>query len=180
MRWSQVDFAAGHITVGKAKTEAGAGRAIPMSATLRAVLEHHAAFCALKLGPIQPGWFVFPFSNTKKPVDANRPATSLKTAWKSIKTTTGVTRRLHDLRHSFCTEPAEAGVPESTMLDMMGHVSIALLRRYSISGPRPVRTLSSRLSATFQLGSPRKPKSRSGLKSRSLLFFGVWARSSGG
>ena len=26
---------------------------------------------------------------------------------------------------------AEAGVPESTMLDMMGHVSAAMLRRYS-------------------------------------------------
>ena len=30
-------------------------------------------------------------------------------------------------RHSFCTKLAEAGVPESTMLDMMGHVSPAML-----------------------------------------------------
>ncbi len=60
-----MDFGAGQITVGKSKTEAGAGHAIPMSATLRAVLEHHA------------------------------------------------------------------GVPESTMPDMMGHVSAAMLRRYS-------------------------------------------------
>ena len=42
-----------------------------------------------------------------------------------------VSCRLHDLRHSFCTKLAEPGVPESTMLDMMGHMSAAMLRRYS-------------------------------------------------
>ena len=57
--------------------------------------------------------------------------TSLKTAWESVKETANVTCRLHDLRHSFCTKLAEAGVPEATMLDMMGHVSPAMLRRYS-------------------------------------------------
>ena len=31
-------------------------------------------------------------------------------------------------RHSFCTKLAENGVPEATMLDMMGHVSAAMLR----------------------------------------------------
>ncbi len=31
---------------------------------------------------------------------------------------------------SFCTKLAEAGVPESTMLDMMGHVSTAMLFPY--------------------------------------------------
>jgi integrase len=131
LRWSQVDLAGGQVTVGKAKTEAGKGRQIPMSAALRAALEQHAAFYARKLGPIQPEWFVFPFSNTKRLVDPTRPVTSLKTAWKSIKKTTGVRCRLHDLRHSFCTKCAEAGVPEGTMLDMMGHVSAAMLRRYS-------------------------------------------------
>ncbi|MBK5294114.1 MAG: tyrosine-type recombinase/integrase [Acidobacteriia bacterium] len=34
-------------------------------------------------------------------------------------------------RHSFCTKLAEAGEPESTMLDIMGHMSTAMLRRYS-------------------------------------------------
>jgi len=174
MRWSQVDFAAGHITVGKAKTEAGAGRAIPMSATLRAVLEHHAAFCALKLGPIQPGWFVFPFSNTKKPVDANRPATSLKTAWKSIKTTTGVTRRLHDLRHSFCTKLAEAGVPESTMPDMMGHVSIALLRRYSHIRANACQDAIVALECHVSVGVPKETQIAVGTeKSKPFVFWSL-------
>ena len=38
---------------------------------------------------------------------------------------------MHDLRHTFCTKLAEAGIPEQVMLDMMGHVSQAMLKRYS-------------------------------------------------
>ena len=39
--------------------------------------------------------------------------------------------RLHDLRHTFATGLAEAGVSESTMLALMGHMSRAMLERYS-------------------------------------------------
>ncbi|MBL8294001.1 MAG: tyrosine-type recombinase/integrase [Bryobacterales bacterium] len=39
--------------------------------------------------------------------------------------------RWHDLRHTVCTKMAEAGVPESTMLAIMGHMSRAMLERYS-------------------------------------------------
>jgi integrase len=131
LRWSQVDFEAGQITVGRSKTEAGKGRAIPMSAALRFALEHHASWYASKLGLIQPEWYVFPRSNRIKLQDPMRPAISLKGAWEGVRDKAGVSCRLHDLRHSFCTKMAEAGVPESTMLDMMGHVSAAMLKRYS-------------------------------------------------
>jgi site-specific recombinase XerD len=38
---------------------------------------------------------------------------------------------MHDLRHTVATKLAEAGVPESTMLSLMGHMSRAMLERYS-------------------------------------------------
>ena len=38
---------------------------------------------------------------------------------------------MHDLRHTVATKMAEAGVPESTMLSLMGHMSRAMLERYS-------------------------------------------------
>jgi|SRR5579872_23888 len=132
LRWSQVDLGdAPEIRVGGAKTEAGKGRRIPLSAKLKAVLGQHAAWCASKLGPLQPDWYVFPLSNRLAPKDPTKPVTSLKTAWESVRTAAKVNCRLHDLRHSFCTKLAEAGVPEGTMLDMMGHVSTVMLRRYS-------------------------------------------------
>jgi len=39
--------------------------------------------------------------------------------------------RLHDWRHTFRTKLGEAGVPERTMLDIMGHMSAKMLQRYS-------------------------------------------------
>ncbi len=131
LRWSQVNFEAGEVVVGKSKTEAGKGRRIPMSANLRAVLASHASFCTTKLGKLHPDWYVFPLSNRLTFKDPTKPVTSLKSAWETTRTSANVDCRLHDLRHSFCTKLAEAGVPESTMLDIMGHVSTAMLRRYS-------------------------------------------------
>jgi integrase len=131
LRWNQVDFEADQIIVGKSKTEAGRGRIIPMSVALKTALQHHLSWYVSKFGPIQPDWFVFPFSNRIKPIDPTKPATSLKRAWQSVREKAKVNCRLHDLRHSFCTKLAEAGVPESTMLDIMGHMSQAMLRRYS-------------------------------------------------
>jgi len=131
LRWSQVNFEGGEVVVGKSKTEAGKGRRIPMSANLKAVLTTHASMCAAKLGELRPEWFAFPLSNRLAFKDPTKPVTTMKTAWESVREAAKVDCRLHDLRHSFCTKLAEAGVPESTMLDMMGHVSMAMLRRYS-------------------------------------------------
>lgn len=102
-----------------------------MTANLKAVLGQHAAWYASKTGQVQPEFYVFPFMNRLAVKDPQRPVTSLKTAWESVRDAAKVNCRLHDLRHSFCTKLAEAGVPESTMLDIMGHVSTAMLRRYS-------------------------------------------------
>ena len=102
-----------------------------MTANLKAVLGQHAAWYASKAGPVQPEWYVFPLMNRLAMKDPRRPVTSLKTAWESVRDKAKVSCRLHDLRHSFCTKLGEAGVPERTMLDMMGHVSEAMLKRYS-------------------------------------------------
>jgi len=134
LRWHQVEFDAGlngQVVVGKSKTNAGRGRVIPMSGPLRIAMERHAAWYSRHHGPIQPYWFVFPMCNRVRPVDPNRPVRSLKTSWNTVRAKAGVTCRLHDLRHSFCTKLAESGAAESVMLDMMGHVSPAMLKRYS-------------------------------------------------
>jgi len=55
----------------------------------------------------------------------------MKTVWGSIRAEAGVTCRLHDLRHTALTKMAEAGVPESTMMALAGHMSRAMLERYS-------------------------------------------------
>ncbi len=96
LRWSQVDFEGGEVVVGKSKTEAGKGRRIPMSASLKAVLSTHASACAAKLGELHPDWFVFPLSNRLPFKDPTKPVTTMKTAWEPVREAAKVDGRLHD------------------------------------------------------------------------------------
>ncbi len=130
LTWGQVDLSRRVITVGRAKTSSGTDRRIPMNPELFEVLSIHAA------------WFT---SDSRKrraqttssrgvprfPTDPSRPATTIKTAWESLREQSDVSCRLHDLRHTAATKMAEAGTPESTMLLIMGHMSLAMLERYS-------------------------------------------------
>ena len=128
--WGQVDFQRRVLTVGRAKTSSGTGRQIPMNDDLFALLSMHAAWFTKKFGETRPQHYLFPFGKPQ-PTDPTRPTTTLKTVWKSVRTAAKVSCRLHDLRHTAATKMAEAGTPESTMLALMGHMSRAMLERYS-------------------------------------------------
>jgi integrase len=130
LTWSRVDIANRVVTVGDSKTEAGRGRQIPMNDDLLQVLCAHARWFTNRFGTAEPEHYVFPFGSPF-PSDPTRPTVELKTAWDSIRKAAGVQCRWHDLRHTVCTKMAEAGVPESTMLAIMGHMSRAMLERYS-------------------------------------------------
>jgi integrase len=127
--WGQVDFERRVLTVGRAKTSSGTGRQIPMNDDLFVLLSAHAAWFTNKFGETRPEFYLFPFGSV--PNDPSRPTTTLKTAWDSIREDARVSCRLHDLRHTALTKMAEAGVPESTMLALAGHMSRAMLERYS-------------------------------------------------
>jgi integrase len=169
LRWEQLNFAQGdygELRVGSSKTKAGAGRVIPMSQALRAALDEHRAQCERWFGSVQPYWFVFPFSNRRRTIDPERPMVSLKKAWDAVRKQAGVTCRLYDFgRHSFCTKLAEAGVPESVMLDLMGHVSRAMLRRYSHIRADSRREAIRAVEARFGWGPQSFPQSQANDKS---------------
>ena len=65
------------------------------------------------------------------PSDPARPVSDIKHGWEKLRERANVSCRLHDLRHTFATRLAENGVSESTMLALMGHMSRAMLERYS-------------------------------------------------
>ena len=128
---NRVDFRNGILRVGQAKTEAGTGRGIPMNPGLFGTLSAQVAWLKEQFGEPQPEWFLFPFSNRAKSIDPTRPVTTVKTAWDSVRKAAGVECRFHDLRHTAITKMAEADVPESTMKALAGHMSRAMLERYS-------------------------------------------------
>ena len=127
----RVDLRNRALRVGKAKTDAGTGREIPMNQALYETLSSQTAWLREKFGEPQPDWYLFPFSDRVKPIDPNRPVTTVKTAWEAVRKAAKVECRFHDLRHTAITKMAEADVPESTMKALAGHMSRAMLERYS-------------------------------------------------
>src|ERR1039458_5501963 len=131
IRWDQIDLVHKKaLTVGKSKTEAGTGRVIPLNETAMAALEAHAAWYTRRFGECRPEWFVFPFG-TPLPRDPTRPITSFKTAWSKVRLKAGVKGRWHDNRHTLVTELAESGAGDEVIMSIAGHVSRAMLSRYS-------------------------------------------------
>lgn len=129
-RWSQIDFSKLILTVGKAKSEAGTGRTIPLNSEILPALLKHAKWYSEKFGELRPDWYVFPFGR-RGHMDPKRPITTLKTAWGGVRKTANVQGRWHDARHTLITELAESGAGDETIMAIAGHVSRAMLTRYS-------------------------------------------------
>ncbi len=72
--------------------------------------------------------FVF---GTPRPKDPTRPITSFKTAWTKVREKAGVKGRWHDNRRTLVTELAESGAGDEVIMSIAGHVSRAMLSRYS-------------------------------------------------
>ena len=58
--------------------------------------------------------------------------TTVKTAWRTACRRAGLADlRFHDLRHTFGTRAADAGVPLNAIRDVMGHKTTAMTERYA-------------------------------------------------
>jgi integrase len=131
LRWRQIDLVhKKQLTVGKSKTDAGTGRVIPLNDTVMTALEAHAAWYIWRFGECKPEWYVFP-AGKGQPNDPTRPVTSLKTAWTKVRDKAKVVGRWHDNRHTLVTELAESGAGDEVIMSIAGHVSRAMLSRYS-------------------------------------------------
>jgi integrase len=131
IRWEQLDLVHKKaLTVGRSKTEASTGRVIPLNETALAALEAHASWYIERFGECKPEWFVFAFG-TPLPKDPTRPITSFKTAWTKVRKRAAVKGRWHDNRHTLVTELAESGAGDEVIMSIAGHVSRAMLSRYS-------------------------------------------------
>ncbi len=130
LTWKQIDFDKRVVTVGKAKTSSGTGRQIPMNTDLFAAIGTHAQWFAARFGNPEPEHYLFPYGKPT-PADPTRPITDITGSWDALRKRAVVKCRFHDLRHTVATKMAEAGVPESTMLALLGHMSRSMLERYS-------------------------------------------------
>jgi integrase len=90
----------------------------------------HAAWYTRRFGACRPEWFVFA-SGAPLPKDPTPPITSFKTAWTKVRKNAWVKGRWHDNRHTLVTELAESGAGYEVIMSITGHVSRAMLSRYS-------------------------------------------------
>ena len=137
LKWGQVDFLATVLTVGKSKTAAGTGRLIPLNPRSVAVLTHWRGL----FPGAQPDHYVFPHEkyglagNARKQcayeIIPTEPMHRWKVAWESARKTANVACRFHDLRHTFISRLAESQASDSTVMALAGHVSRAMMERYS-------------------------------------------------
>src|SRR5215470_16612436 len=126
LRWEQIDLGKRTLTVGRSKTEAGAGRLITLNLpAFQALLRWAGRFPSVK-----PGDYVFPWCENRQ-VDPTRPTKGWRTAWRNALKRAGFKCRFHDLRHTTTTKLAEGQASDPAIMSMAGHVSKEMMERYS-------------------------------------------------
>ena len=119
LRWKDVDFAVGLISVERRK--GGKSAKIEMNTRLTAALLDFRAGSRSD--------YLFVSDRTGKPI------LSPKTAFRNAVRRSGIPHcRFHDLRHTFATRLVRSGVDIVTVQKLMGHASISMTLRYSHPG----------------------------------------------
>jgi integrase len=137
LTWQNGAIVAGRLIVTKSKTEAGRGRAIPLTQRICATLT-----LWLSRFPETMDSYVFPHHRVAcrggsaqhhvYDIDLLRPIGSWKRAWKYASSKASLDYRWHDLRHTFVSRLAEnPAVSEEVIRSLVGHVSKQMLQRYS-------------------------------------------------
>jgi integrase len=134
--WKDGMIADGEVVVSRSKTEAGTGRAIPLTSRVRAAL----SIWWDRFPEAGPDSFLFPYHKRGRgrsllfSLDLNRPMNRFcynkifETARKKAK----VKIRFYDARHTFVTNLAQSpAISEETIRQLAGHVSPQMLGRYA-------------------------------------------------
>jgi integrase len=124
LTWNKVDLKAGLIRLESKDTKTGEGRPVPISATLRAVLDEiRYALREGKVSPIDGRVFTW----------KGKPMTE---GWKTAFRAACRRARLadlhfHDLRHTFVTRKVREGWDYKRIMAITGHKTFAVFQRYN-------------------------------------------------
>jgi integrase len=120
LKWSDVDFEEGTITVVQSKTAAGL-RTIPMTSYVKSAL--------MRWRSATEGVSVYVFFNPQRPESHIR---SVKTAWHNALKVAGIPAfPIYQCRHTFATRLAGLGVSDTIIDQLLGHSRRDILRFYT-------------------------------------------------
>jgi integrase len=129
LRWPQVDFEAG--TISLLETKSGSPQMVMMNAPARQVLhELHAAKTSELVLPS--------VSSLRRPISKS----AIEASWNKLKAAALIPDvRLHDLRHTVGTYAGQTGANAFLVRDLLRHKNLAMTGRYVNRAQAPVRTL---------------------------------------
>ncbi len=125
LKWADIDFERNVLIVRKSKTSSGRGRRVGLNSLLRQTL--------LSSFEEEHGEWVFPSPKRfQTPNEAERHIGDVKNAFRRAVCLSGIEPiTFHQLRHTFCSRLADAGIPMPVIQDLAGHASIIMTRRYT-------------------------------------------------
>jgi integrase len=139
--WPQFDLEAGIWTKPSAHTKQKKEHRVPLSAPARLLLVEMktAAAAAAKKEKRPPGPMLFPGRGTTK------PQTELKRFWETVCKDAKISAvRLHDLRHTYASVLASAGLSLPIIGQLLGHTQAATTQRYAHLFDDPLRRATER------------------------------------
>ena len=148
-RWEQFDLESGVWIKPSALTKQNTLHRVPLSAPARQLLSQIKAV----KGDVQPSPWVFPGRSADQPRERiNRP-------WAEICKAAGLTGakavRIHDIRHSYASILASAGLSLPVIGQLLGHTQPATTARYAHLFDDPLRAATERVGAIVDAG--KKP-----------------------
>jgi integrase len=141
LRWQQVDFAAGTVSIDAGRTKGGEPRVFVMTPELRTLLKGQRTYTqTINATATTPCLLVFH--------RAGKPIRDFYDSWRSACTAAEVPGRLiHDFRRTAIRNLVRAGVSEVVAMKMCGHKTRAVFDRYNVSSLADFRDAAERLSA---------------------------------
>ncbi|MGH9857394.1 MAG: tyrosine-type recombinase/integrase, partial [Acidobacteriota bacterium] len=157
--WKDVDFTRGFIALGRDETKNEQSRIFPFTETLRSLLLQRKAITEniqKEKGVIIP--YVF-HVNGSKLFSGNKPSKLFRKVWKKACESAGLVGRVpHDFRRSAAMTLIRSGIDEQTAMDLLGHKTPSIFRRYRIV------TDQEKFDAVKRLDRARKQKLKNGAK----------------
>lgn len=141
MRWRDVDLKRGYITLNETKN--GERRTIPLTGPAQALLQERS-----KVRRIESD-YVFPSPVPRRPGEAVKPLT-LRQSWPKALEWAGIDDfRFHDLRHSCASYLAMNGASLAEIAEVLGHKTLAMVKRYAHISPQHIRGVVERMNAAI-------------------------------
>jgi len=129
LEWSSVDFANNRLLLENHKTDKKGAKAIPLNDAAKNILQHIPVIEG-------NGYVIVGRNNEGHLVNLQKP-------WKRVREAAGLEDvRIHDLRHSFASAAASAGIPLQIIGGMLGHSSPQTTARYAHLSQDPIHQAS--------------------------------------